>query len=152
MANIPIFSKDIGNLTGADATGEPIYVKRKIAFGIDGESFDVSSINPLPVTGTFTPGGAGFSSFGQSTPKVVTVTDVSTPLLVENPLRKFAWIINNSTSRVYIQYGIDAVYGRGCPLGQNARMFITTDELYLGAVNAIAITGASVDIDVLEGI
>lgn len=46
----PTFSKDIGNLTGADATGEPIYVKRKIAFGDDGSATDVSSTNPFPVT------------------------------------------------------------------------------------------------------
>jgi hypothetical protein len=44
------FSKDIGNLTGADDTGEPIYVKRKIVFGVDGQAFDVSSLNPLPVS------------------------------------------------------------------------------------------------------
>lgn len=151
----PILSKDIGNLTGADSTGEPdrpIYVKRKIAFGVDGVAIDVSALNPFPVTGTFTPGNAGFTNFGQGTPDVITVTDASTQLLDANPLRKFAWIINNSTSRIYIQYGIDAVYGRGYPIQPNGRFTITTDDLYLGVINAITITGASVDIDVLEGI
>ena len=146
------FSKDIGNKIPTDTIGEDVYVKRKLAFGIDGEAFDVSSINPLPVSGTFTPSSPGFSSFGQSTPKVVTVTDISTQLLAANPLRKFAWIVNNSTTRIYIQYGISAVYQRGRPIGPNSTYTITTEELFLGAINAITQTGASVDIDVLEGV
>jgi hypothetical protein len=152
----PILSKDISNLTGADSNAEPsgpIYVKRKIAFGVDGVAIDVSPDNPFPVTGTFTPKSPpGFSNFSQSTPAVITVDDTSTQLLAANPSRLFVWIINNSTSRIYIQYGIAAVYGRGYPIQPNSRYVITLSELYLGSINAVTDIGKVVEIDVLEGV
>lgn len=126
-------------------------VKRKIVFGPDGSYTDVTPSTPFPVTGTFTPTAAGWSGFGQSTPAIVPVTDVSVTLLNANPLRLFARITNNSTQRIYIQYGINAVYGRGLPLGINGTLTITSDELFLGQINAITNTG-SVDIDVIEGV
>lgn len=148
------FSKDIGNLVPIDMIGDDVYVKRKLAFGVDGEAFDVSALNPLPITGTITvvPGGQGFSNFAQGTPKLVTLpAGVSTVLLTQNTNRKFARIVNIQISRVYLQYGNDdAVYGVGIPLDTNASETITSDELFQGQISGISLTDTQVW--VVEGV
>lgn len=93
----------------------------------------------------------GTSTLGQSTPKTVTVGLTSTLLLAASPNRVFAKVINNSSQRIYIQYGIAAVMGRGQPLSPGNTLTVSADELWLGQINAITIT-ASVDIDVIEGV
>lgn len=53
-----LFSKDIGDNIPADNVNGIKYLKRKIAFGVDGTAIDVSSANPLPVTVTSGGGSA----------------------------------------------------------------------------------------------
>jgi hypothetical protein len=62
---------------------------------------DVSATNPLPVTGSFTP-GAGPST---STRTSVTVALVSISLLASNALRKGATIYNDGATDVYVALG-----------------------------------------------
>lgn len=92
-----------------------------------------------------------WENFSQGTPKQVTVTDASTPLLTQNANRLFARICNNSSQTIYMQYGINAVWKHGVPIMPNGVYIIDTKELFTGQVNAIAQTG-SVLIDVTEGI
>lgn len=56
------FSKDIGNKVLGDQIGEDVILKRKITFGIDGTSTDVSSANPFPITCVSGCGGGGGGS------------------------------------------------------------------------------------------
>lgn len=148
-------SRDINSDLLVDKLVDPdsqIYIhKVKIAFGSDGVYTDVTLATPFPVTGTFTPLPPGFSNFGQGTPSIIPVTNVSTILLSANPDRVFARIINNSSQRIFIQYGIDAIFKQGTPLSPNGIFTVTTEELFLGQINAITNTG-SVDIDVIEGV
>lgn len=110
--------------------------------------------NPLTSTGgalNVNDGGVGWSSFGQSTPKQVTVNDTSTVLLNANPDRLYAKFSNNSQQTIYLQYGINAVWQEGQILFPNQTWTITTIELFLGQVNGITLTG-SIQLDVIEGV
>lgn len=145
-----ILSKDIQSLIQADKIDNNYTVKRKLLWGPDGVGYDITPQTPLPVTATFT-GTAGFSLFGQGTPSLIAVTNISTQLLALNLNRKFARIVNNSTSRIYIQYGIAAVIGEGLPMKPNSILTIDANELWLGIINAISET-ILVNIDVMEGV
>jgi len=96
-------------------------------------------------------GSAGWSNFGQSTPKQVMVSDTSTQLLAANPSRAYASISNNSSQTIYIQYGIDAVWQTGFRISPGAVWIVNSMELFTGEINAITSTG-SINIDVIEGV
>lgn len=145
------FSKDIGNTTAADDTGEPIYVKRKIAFGMDGEAFDVSSVNPLPVTGTLTivAVAPGFTTISVG-PELFTATQTSQLLIAANPNRSYIHVINNTQDIVYLQYNISAAIREGMVVLPNDQFQRSGYELYKGAINIIS-TGTSTQVELLEG-
>lgn len=96
-------------------------------------------------------GSGGWINFGQSTPKRVTVGNISTLLLSANPLRVFATLSNNSSQTIYFQYSTNAAWQAGYRLSPGGIWVINTIELFLGQVNAITQTG-TVDIDVIEGV
>lgn len=100
-------------------------------------------------------GGGGinnaWTAFGQSTPKQVSVANISTQILAANNIRIFARISNNSPQTIYLQYGINAVWQTGLRMSPGAALTIDTTELYQGPINAITQTG-SVNIDVIEGV
>lgn len=120
--------------------------------GGDVNIFD-SSGNPINSTGGALNvlSGGGWTSFGQSTPKTVTVSDVSTLVLDTNTDRLYASFTNNSLQLVYLQYGIAAEWQRGQPIPQNSTWEINTSSLFQGQVYAITESG-SVQIDVKEGV
>lgn len=95
-----------------------------------------------------------WANFGQTTPKQVEVTDVSTLLLAANPFRLYASFANNDAvaKMVYLQYQNPAAWRHGKTLAYNAERDITLIELFTGQVNAIAETGTTVMIDVIEGV
>lgn len=149
MASVEIYSKDIVALRIYDQIDQYFIPKEKIVFGPDGSYTDVTYATPFPVLGTFSP--QTWSSFGSSTPKLVTVTTASTVLLIANAARRYALFVNNSSQSIYLQYGVPAVWKQGWVLRPNAMWEINVEGLFTGAVNAITDTG-SVSIDVIEGV
>lgn len=110
---------------------------------------------PCPINITVPPPtevSNAWSNFSQGTPDSVLVTDESTPLLLSNPNRLYASFVNNTSQKVYIQYGIPAVYSRGKFLFPNSERDIKQDELYTGPVYAICSSGQTALIDVIEGV
>jgi hypothetical protein len=94
----------------------------------------------------------GWMNFAQGTPKVVTVTAISTVLLLPNVKRQYASFTNNSSQLIYIEWGAGpAVYGRGYPIPPNGTFEITKETYFLGQVQGIASAGF-VNIDVKEGV
>lgn len=150
-----------GTFTATDAsvgpTGQPVPLDASFA-GAQDPSGNLVGLKVNSAGALLTTGGSGGSStvpwanFGQSTPDQVTVTDTSTVLLNSNPNRVFARFVNNTSQLVYIQYSIAAAWKTGFPLPGNSMYIIKLDELYTGAINAIAQTGVTASIDVIEGV
>lgn len=95
-----------------------------------------------------------WATFDQATPKQIPVTDISTPLLAENPNRLYASFTNNDAQAqtIYLQYGIDAQLRAGYPVTCGGRHVINLEELFTGAVFGIAPIGKTITISVIEGI
>lgn len=113
-----------------------------------------SAGNPLTSTGgalDVNDGGMGWDTFGQSTPKQVSVSPTSTILLSANADRVSATFTNNSNAAIYIQYGISAVWQLGYFVPPNCGWEINSTNLYQGQVSAITFS-ATVNIDVTEGV
>lgn len=150
MASRELISHDIVALRIYDQIGQYFIPKEKIVFGPDGTAIDVTYDTPFPVLGTFAP--QEFADFGQGTPTTVPVTDSSTILLSPNTDRKWALIVNNSSQRIFLQYGSgSAVFKQGIPLSPNSMWEINTENLFIGQLSAITDSG-SVNIDVIEGV
>jgi hypothetical protein len=110
-----------------------------------------SSAVTQPISGTVAISSSpatGFSTINVS--GFVVVQSTSTQLLASNSARKYAHIINNSSTPVFIQFGAAAVTGRGIKLTVGAMYTMSGYELFLGAINAISTT--TTNIDILEGI
>ena len=94
---------------------------------------------------------SGYSSFGQGTPKTVSVQTSSTLLLGANPLRLYIQINNNGIKPIWLGQGQDARVGFGQRLMPNAMKNFVANELYLGEITAISESGV-VNTDVIEGV
>ncbi len=106
--------------------------------------------------GTSSSGGAqvtentGFSSLSAGSPGQVAVGLNSTTLLAANPNRSYAHIYNNSGNPIYIQYSAAAALNQGVKIPPNGFFTIETNNLWLGAINAIGVTNNQL-VDILEG-
>lgn len=95
----------------------------------------------------------GYSSFGQGTPKQVSVSNsLSTVLLSANGQRFYAQINNNSNQVIWISKGIPAVVGKGTRLSPGNMYALEDNGLFLGQLNAITQGSGPANIDVEEGV
>lgn len=92
----------------------------------------------------------GFNVIVAGYPTQIAVGPDSIEILPANPLRAYAHVINNSSYKVFVQYGVVAQLNRGFPLSVGSIMFISGDDLYRGAVNAISPV-ANTLIEILDG-
>lgn len=96
---------------------------------------------------------SGWSNFGQSTPRIVQVTDVGIQLLAANASRREARISNYSGKPIFVEYGVPAVFGdHGFRMNTNTFYTIDLNNLFLGPIYAITDTGDVAGINVMEGI
>lgn len=79
----------------------------------------------------------------------VAVQTTTTAVLVANARRKYARITNTGSNVVFLGLGTAGVADIGVQLPANGTFEIGGDNLYVGAINGIAITGAS-NVAVLE--
>lgn len=107
-----------------------------------------SSGGAVTVAGTASVDQVGFDTVSAGGQVSVGLTSVT--LLSANPGRKYAHIFNNSGSTIFIQYASNAVLNQGIRIPPNAFYTIETNNLWLGAVNAVGVENAQL-IDVLEG-
>lgn len=89
----------------------------------------------------------GFSTSSNTRPNVTTS---SSTILAANTSRKYAYIMNNSGSTIYIKFGAAAVLNQGIPITSGGMFEINKNNLFLGAINAIK-SGGTVAVDVYEG-
>lgn len=82
-------------------------------------------------------------------PTQISIGTVSTQLLAANANRLYAHIINNTSNEIYIQYSSAAALNQGLKLQAGGTLFVSGGDLWLGAVNAIALMPNQL-IDVLE--
>ena len=86
-----------------------------------------------------------------ATNAAVSVAITSTAVIAANAARTFATFVNDSANVIYICLGTPAVANAGIRLNANGGSFeINRDNLYTGAVTAIAVGGAS-NLVVTEG-
>lgn len=100
---------------------------RVTSIGVD-SGFDTLSVGPLQAT----------------------VGTISVQIFAANPDRKYAHIVNNSASNIYIQYQADAVLNQGIRIPPGAFFTLESTNLWLGIVNAIGVMSGQL-IDILEG-
>lgn len=89
------------------------------------------------------------------THSVLTVTTTSQQALAANPDRKYAMLINDSDTVIYIKIGVLAVVGEGIRLNPNGgsyEMSSAIGNLYTGAINAIHVGTGNKNLLVLEGV
>lgn len=132
----------------------------RISTSSSGGNVNIQDTNGNPITAT---GGAlnvnatisgneGFSNLTPGTPTQIAVGTSSTTLLIANPNRKYAHIINNSGNTIYIQYSVSAALNQGIKLpGFGSIYTIESSNLWLGEINAIGLIAGQL-IDILEGI
>ena len=101
FADSSFFSKDIGNTIPGDTINDQVYLKRKISFGADGSSTDVSSTNPFPViciSGCSGGSGGGTvnQGIGGASPWLVTGSIGRTWSLLESTDSVSSWIFDAS--------------------------------------------------------
>lgn len=73
----------------------------------------------------------------------VSVTTTSVALLAVNERRKYALVVNSSDVGIWLAFGATAVIGTGVYLAAGGGSYeIDSDNLYCGAVNGIAASGA----------
>ena len=76
----------------------------------------------------------------------------TTVVLAANPGRKDAVFVNDSNQPIYLARGNDAVMNQGIRLNASGGSYeINRDNLFLGAINAIA-TGGAKNLTVSEGV
>lgn len=110
----------------------------------------VTPTGQVEVTGTFTPGAAGFSIISPGYPTQVSVGTVSTQLFAVNANRVYAHIFNNSSQMIFIQYEVSAALNQGIRVNPGSFFTLNSDNLWLGIINAIGVMSGQL-IDVLEG-
>ena len=82
----------------------------------------------------------------------VAVETGTTVVLAANPARADAVFVNNSNQPIYLARGNDAVLNTGIRLNANGGIYeINRDNIFLGAINAIA-QGGSKSLTVSEGV
>ena len=82
----------------------------------------------------------------------VAVDTATTVVLAANPGRKDAVFVNDSNQPIYLARGNDAVLNQGIRLNSGGGSYeINRDNLFLGAINAIAEGGAK-NLTVSEGV
>jgi hypothetical protein len=89
------------------------------------------------------------------THSVLTVTTTSQQALAANPDRKYAMLINDSDTVIYIKIGAPAVVGEGIRLNPNGgsyEMSSAIGNLHTGAINAIHGGTGNKNLLVLEGV
>lgn len=91
----------------------------------------------------------GFSDLSPGYPTQVEIDNTSSILLPANPERKYAHIFNNSANTIYIQFSSNAALNQGIRLNPGNLYVLSGSGLWLGVVNAIALTSGQF-IDVLE--
>ena len=86
------------------------------------------------------------------TDTTVLVQIVTTQILAANPSRADAVFVNDSNQPIYLARGNAAVMNAGIRLNANGGSYeIHRDNLFLGAINAIA-TGGDKNLTVSEGV
>lgn len=75
----------------------------------------------------------------------VSVATSSTAVLAKNTARSHVLIVNDSTNVVYLALGATAVANKGIRLNASGGSYEINDQnLFIGAINAIAVGGTSV--------
>lgn len=92
---------------------------------------------------------AGFDTL-TNPPGQISVGLTTTVLLIANPNRKYAHIVNNTSDPIYIQYNSNAALNQGIKIPPNTLYTIESNNLWLGSVNAVGVSGSQL-IDILEG-
>lgn len=130
--NIVLNSTNAAGATLAtDQVGLVHYQRTKVTFGTDGTATDVSVSDPLPVTIT-----------GASNPATATLTNVASSasnvsLLASNTSRKGLVIVNDSTQRVYINFGATASSTAYTYYLEASDTLEILTNCYTGAINGI---------------
>lgn len=121
-----------GPTIATDLVSGSHYQRTKVTFGTDGSATDVSSSNPLPV-----------SIIGTSTnPTTSTLTNVASSatnvaLLASNSSRKGLVIVNDSTQKLYINFGATASSTAYTYFLNSNDILEITSNCYIGAINGI---------------
>lgn len=135
-------------------TGSPAPVQATEISGVDSAGnlipVLVTSSGQVEVTGTFTPGAAGFSTISPGYPTQVSVGTTSIQLFAANTNRVYAHIFNNSSQMIFIQYEVSAALNQGIRVNPGSFFTLNSDNLWLGIINAIGVMSGQL-IDVLEG-
>lgn len=109
-----------------------------------------SGKSQVSIGGVVTVEQTGFDTLSPGSPAQINVGLTSTMLLDVNPNRKYAHIVNNSGIAIFIQYAVSAVLNQGIKIPANTLYTIETNNLWLGSINAIGVSGGQL-IDILEG-
>jgi len=93
------------------------------------------------------------SEFTSATNTAVSVGDTSTTILAANADRKYALIVNDSDTVIYLALGAAASVNSGIRLNANGGAYeINWTNLFKGAINGIhAATGLLKTVTVVEG-
>lgn len=147
MSTTIIKSANSDNMALVDSTGH-LYVT--MSGGGVASTVNIQDSNGNPITATNGSLNVNLAEgFSNGSPAFITVTNASTLLLAANSNRKYFHITNNSGGPIYIQYGSPAVLGKGIRINAGALYTIGANELWLGAVYAVA--NSSLVIEVFEG-
>jgi hypothetical protein len=115
--------------------------------GLQVAGADVSAGNPVPTSIT--------GSLANHPAHTVATVGVATgAVLAANANRKYALIINDSDSTIYLKIGADAVMNQGIRLNANGgsyEMCSANGNLALGVINGIS-SGANKNVIVTEGV
>jgi len=118
-----------------------VLVKSKLTDGTT--NVGVTALNELKVKDN-----VGFSTGVNTRPSVNAISSIIIPA---NSARKYAYIINNTTTTVSIKLGTGAVNGQTIVLGVGDMFEIKSDNLWLGDVSAVKGAGVAILLDVFEG-
>ncbi len=119
----------------------------KLAVGVPGVLDPVTSLNPIPVTGSFS---ASIATSATSTESIATVTTSSSVVLAANGTRKGGWVKN--VSDVYIFVSLSGTAATNAPnrIGPGEVIQLATAAvIYTGAVSAI-VAAATAFLEVVE--
>lgn len=150
----------IGDAAGVTATITPVGAKKALDVNVTDITLDASNdsvsikngANALAVNAdgslNVLVAQKGYSTINQS--GLVSVGATSTALFVANSNRKYIYVMNNSLTNAFIQYGSPAVLNQGIRLGAGAMLTLAGYEIFYGQINAISAT--TINLDILEGI
>ncbi len=95
----------------------------------------------------------GSSVITTMTPGSNVITDTIGTILVANINRKYAAIVNKSTTDyVALYFGFNGSFSSGLPLAPGQSYEINSANLFKGNINAIADTGITVNLATVEGV